>query len=282
MHVSGSTSTIPKDLQRVMQDTIGSSVPSLYRIYDQNSKRLNEIFKEKVLQAPINEKLLSELQLKSESKEAKEIQFLHTLFNDPDSAKVSEINSDKEAVAKFQELMKASYKMARKTCEVIAFSGIAFERPEKKKVYEEFALLTAASPREKDEKPSSASRHKAISLSDSDESEKTDKFSIDELADEELAKKLQAEFDREADSLGEGLVARKRLRSTYLNNLPHHDQIETDAMLAKKLQKDFNRRVPFPFHEVSQDDSSKDSSSQDGSDESSISSVHSRLQRLDY
>src|ERR1700733_7479584 len=104
-------------LKRTMQETMGRCVARRYTRLNNDSKQLNDAFKKQILRSPFNTELLNALQLDALSLDGKEISFLHTLYNNPDSLGVTGINQDAVALKNFQQLMLESYKMARLTCE---------------------------------------------------------------------------------------------------------------------------------------------------------------------
>src|SRR5262245_11969950 len=115
MSTNNSVNSIPKALLQTMQETMGQCVPVLCRQFEKNPKELNDLFKQKILHAPLDNALL---QKNAESPEGKQICYLHKLYNDPDnSSRISAINADAALLKDFRERMLASFKLARDICQ---------------------------------------------------------------------------------------------------------------------------------------------------------------------
>lgn len=157
----------PFELNRVMLDTMSSGVPQLANHLNNDNQKLKRIFKNYILKSPLNENLLNDINLNGNPLLEMEIKFLHHLYNNPDeTSRVSSINDQKDSLKAFRDMMLLHFKIIKKTI------------PN--------CIPNQNSP-QKDQPSMDTSEWEAPAKSGEKEN----------VSDEELAKNLQQEFDKE-------------------------------------------------------------------------------------
>jgi len=176
MSLSEVKCSLPKELMRTMLETMESAVPGLYEHTGKNVQRVKEVFKQHVLKTPVTQDLAKSLNLPQGSRLALEIDKLHLMYNKPDDAlRVSEINDKPEILGPFRDAMLFQYKAQKRHCEKQQ------ALPERPPAPQPAAVAAAVDTKRKEPEPS----------------------------DEELAKRLQAEFDQEVPNQEESRPAKR-------------------------------------------------------------------------
>lgn len=134
---------IPAYLKKVMNETMTTAVSHLYVQMQMDGDKIKDIFHHHVLKAPLNDNLIKEIKLEGNPLLGKEIEFLHKLYNDPDSSRVSAINGIPEALEKFHIKMYNSFKQVKKVCENMPL-------PSREKIQGEQPLPNISSPAQVD------------------------------------------------------------------------------------------------------------------------------------
>lgn len=239
MAISGDKYSLPKQLMNIVLETMEETIPVLYK--QVGGEKVKEIFKKHILKAPCNDDVLNSVDISKDSVLGKQLIYLHRLYNDPDSSRVSEVANKPDALVHFRDTMVQQYKMAKRMSEKLAAIVIPHDP----------APPVAPVDLVKFDPP--AKRKERDTIDDVDGKEPPAKFlRIVEDSDEDFARKLQEELDRETESekkkvkvsADHGIKAMParpvRLPSPAVASCKVED---SDEDFARKLQEEIDREV---------------------------------------